>query len=281
MTFIIPSLYPKINRPVYSDEMMLRDPWLLAKRQAPRGPVKVNWDNPITKGLIELVIPNRYKMGLCDLVNGTISYNAGIDPPELDAHRPGRGIRTRTVSSAWNYELLSNDSSRAKFTIGPGWISIFCLGMIRNVSSDNPMSWASSRIIYGFSPYQTVGNGIAICHAASNYIWAHVTTDVAVRYGALTITTVPTNVPFVAFAMHDVESNYFAGQVENGTFYGIGTPTTPTGSIGNWGGITGLQFSSSAPGDKTLFIGAAWNRQLSDSEKYALVADPYSIVIPA
>lgn len=258
---------------VYTDAL-LREPRLLIPRMAPLSTMTVDDACPFVAGLIDCCLPvgkhfysPRYK---------NLSVNAGT-PLEIDVHPNGPAVRAKTTSVTTQYEYLKQPIGKP-LKQGAGCLTVMAVCYTRQaVVGQDPTQFAGNWIL-GFSVSGTT-LGLSLCAGGSYYL--ALGSSLGSNRGGTTSQVMAANRVYVAWGYHTAADSICRAHLDFNAPVAIGAANTPSWTNAQTGFYVGNANSTSAPGDKCLLFGAAWNRQLSDYERKALTVDPFQLVKPA
>lgn len=244
-------------------------------RRPPPLYARTNWGHPLARGLVEFT--QVYSGGLLTS-DGLWSTQQGATAVELAFSKSGMGRRSRAVSSI-SYESAPLRRFTADKTPGNG-VTLYARVRVDAIGED-PSNYDACRCIYGITFSGTVGIGIA-----SASLTAH---DIAggVNLGANRPTapvSVTLGVEYDVFLTHPgIGADLFTIEVlgvGTATSTAFGTWTLSTQTLSNPAVRTGFNGSSGNGADKTLIVGAFWQRALARAEKYEIASNPWQLLAP-
>lgn len=226
--------------------MLRKSLWV--PRQQPTCPVDVDWSNPLTHKISDLVIPDYSAGGYRRLVgNKPLTYVSGIDKL---CSSIGMGAR----QTAGNYVYAVNTVTAAPVTVSIVYV---------------PTSIAATKGIFSF--------GASSIDGTPRLIIQQNNADIKVYFaGAYQITATAAlvvNKPiYISFTHDGTTGKLFVNGKLSGSFVGAFT----AGNITNW--YLGTGYNGQALG--IYHLGAIWSRAFSPSEVLALYNNPYQILRP-
>jgi hypothetical protein len=234
------------------DEVLMREPRLLRPKMQPTRQTRVDWDNPIAKGLKAFVIP-----GFADAVSGT---PMSVAPTAMVGKECGLGTRgpARAYWATSNFTLSLPYSAFTCYTAsnnGQAVVMIMELYVASTMRLQLTTDWdtASLEVVFndaGSSYSKTVGNGF--------------------RANGKPLTVFGTT----------VDATSFAQTYCDGIAYGSGTDAR-TLMDAKPGIYLGASSTNTIHDTYAVFAGMVWQRVLSPGEVASISSDPYQLLLPA
>lgn len=253
------------------DDVMLREPRLLVPKLSPIGNVRIDWRNPLARGLIIFVLPGMF----LEVVTGT--RGGGLESSgTIAASTEGLGCESTstTAGGCWiPYHLSWQALATTQLTI---------MARLRKDASNQYGGLVS--IPYANSGWSSPYASIALQHDATAVTpAANLGCSGAQIYSAGLSSSWP-NDGLIAnywFTRSLANGAWYKDNAACGTSSGFGTAAPTINplcamSIGNRS-----RYSNGNGIDGNFGIVALWNRVLSDGELRAFNADPYQFLIPA
>lgn len=219
----------------------------------PQQAMQIDWSNPITRGLVGVVLPNQVRELVTSTVptfSGAVTYNGGLG---------GYG-RSFTAENS-SYEQYAGAWSR----VGTGTVSHLTCFQFTNTPA------VTVRLSGNFT---TTTNGYGFLPNTTNLRYA------TARSGANSILSgnaIVTNKLITALGVTDATNNtlYENGRITAGPT-AHGTWTAPTGEF-----RLGLDSGGAAAACRSIiYLSLVWNRALSDVEARSITLNPWQIFMP-
>ena len=239
----------------------------------PRGKLKINWINPITRGLIACYVPGcmrgidlaAIQVGAIDLVNfgAAASYKLNAEGPTLS-----------TAVDTLNDVAYSNQIPSGHPLITWTTLTLFIRGSFNSSSGNGTSIFSIDWDTGGSSPYVVASLQINSGGIISN-TWNFGGTF---KVSTANSSAQTVGVPFSAVTTFGGAGGNVIGYINNVQYnsttfgastYTVSAPIVDLGSI-NQGGGSGFDFN----------IAAAWNRVLTATELAYLNNNPYCFLVP-
>jgi hypothetical protein len=257
------------------DEVMLREPRLLVPRLQPLRPVKIDWSNPLSRGLRFCWTPFAGKL-TCDLVSGVPATEVGAGTLAGCqyglAYSAAAGSGNGLSFGANIKPILANSSANTVVSYA---------APVAGATGARQSLWSQGTD--GSSPYRQYSLTADAAGAGASYSAG----ELAYFHYDLTMMSVASSSADVI----DGGWHLWAG-VRNGAFAAVYRDGVDVTAYSNNGlavssadtagttQVSGIQGSSRAMTGRNLLV-LAWGRAIAPAELMALSADPFQLLTPA
>ena len=260
----------------YVDEAGLREPNLLIPGKKPVGPVKIDWSNPLTNGLVHFWLLNDGREVARDM--------AGAGPDGAKHGTVGSDVVWTVTSQGICPEFKLGTYSYIN-TTGGDYLNLQDLPALTvEAVWYSDMSGTAEHTIFG----NWTGSGAALMQradpAASDSLETYVRTTSGAPSHIMT-SAVNANTWYRSFLLFDVvDLKSYIGELTGPLQTSAGTATAA--AMANSQAEREFYLGASPIGADDDLVGPMaycrlWHRRLSESEIYDLHRDPYQILIPA